>query len=239
MSGKVTASSESSRVPHPSRALRAKVGIYALFHHRIVSAARQRMTAQQPHQSHQPTAQRSIPLNCLRRIFRAGRNVAARRRNHRRDRPLVASQQPQHNEFGNLAHSRFRAAQRFSAAIKSLYDCKGFSPLGLSRELRSGAPATLPATFCSITTKARLSSFTIAVKSTVSNDFFGLITISTSTTSAFAPAGVSVSRTASRKRRFIRLRCTAPPRARPTVNPIRGPDATGAFAPPPPSGRCQ
>jgi hypothetical protein len=33
------------------------------------------------------------------------------------------------------------------------------------------------------------------------------------TTSAFAPASGRVSRTASRKRRFIRLRCTAPPRA--------------------------
>ncbi len=44
------------------------------------------------------------------------------------------------------------------------------------------------------------------------------------TTSAAGPATGLVSRTASRKRRFIRLRCTAPPKARPTVNPTRNPE---------------
>jgi hypothetical protein len=43
------------------------------------------------------------------------------------------------------------------------------------------------------------------------------------TTSAATPATGRDMRTASRKRRFIRLRSTAPPSARPTVNPIRSP----------------
>ena len=72
--------------------------------------------------------------------------------------------------------------------------------------------------FCSMTTKARRTSFTIESKSAVNTIFLGLMTTS---------AGISVPgrvrRTASRRRRFMRLRWTAPPRARPTVNPTRRP----------------
>ena len=63
-------------------------------------------------------------------------------------------------------------------------------------------------------------------KSMVSNDFFGLIT-----TSALTAEGIRESRTASRSRRFMRFRCTAPPSARPTVNPTRVPE--GAAVPVP------
>ena len=63
----------------------------------------------------------------------------------------------------------------------------------------------LPA-FC-ITTNARRTSFSKLSNSTVSTIFFGLITTSTSG----VVAGLQ-SLTASRKRRLIRLRCTAPPK---------------------------
>src|ERR1035437_9483715 len=107
MSGKVTVS---SRVPHFSRLLR-EVGLFvtqALLHHRIVPPMRKGVTPQQPPQSHQPSAQRAIPFHRLHRVFRAGRNIAARRRKHRRDRPLITPQQLQRSEFGKLAHEKFR-----------------------------------------------------------------------------------------------------------------------------------
>ena len=75
-----------------------------------------------------------------------------------------------------------------------------------------------------MTTKARRTSFSTASKSLVSNDFFGLMTMS-----ALTSAGGRDNRTASRSRRFMRLRSTAPPRARPTVNPTRSPRAGVAF----------
>jgi hypothetical protein len=171
---------------------------------------RKRMTAHQPPQSHQPSPCRAIPFHSLHRIFRAGRNVAACRRKHRRDSPLVPSQQLQSGALGNLAHRIQSRALRLG-------------------EFRSNPAADLspilPASFCSITRKARLTSFTTSAKSAVNSDFFGLIT-----TSALAPASGRVSRTASRKRRFIRLRSTAPPSPRPTVNPMRSPEATEDLA---------
>src|SRR6202158_4235060 len=69
-----------------------------------------------------------------------------------------------------------------------------------------------------ITSRARPTSSSTTENSSVSTDFFGLITTST------APASFSTerrSRTASRSRRLIRFRSTAPPSTRPTVNPTR------------------
>src|SRR6202163_1175763 len=71
-----------------------------------------------------------------------------------------------------------------------------------------------------ITSKARPTSSSTTENSSVSTDFFGLITTST------APASFSAerrSRTASRNRRLILFRSTAPPSTLPTVNPTRVP----------------
>ena len=87
---------------------------------------------------------------------------------------------------------------------------------GASSSLLVAQAFDLPASFCSMISNARRTSFTKSAKSTASTDFLGLMT-----TSALDPAIGRVSRTASRRRRFIRLRCTAPPSARPTVNPMR------------------
>jgi len=81
--------------------------------------------------------------------------------------------------------------------------------------------------FLSMTTKAWRTSFNSASKPVVKSTFFGLIT-----TSAPWPGTGRVRRTASRKRRFMRLRWTAPPSARPTVNPTRRPEVAGTLAEP-------
>src|ERR1700686_1535712 len=79
---------------------------------------------------------------------------------------------------------------------------------------------SLSISFFAITSRARPPSSSPPENSSVSTDFFGLITPST------APALFSTerrSRTASRNRRLIRFRSTAPPSTRPTVNPTRAP----------------
>ena len=91
----------------------------------------------------------------------------------------------------------------------------------------SGILGLAAASFFSMTTKAWRTSFSNASKLVVNSTFFGLIT-----TSAPGPGRGRVRRTASRKRRFMRLRWTAPPRARPTVNPIRRPGIAGTLAEP-------
>lgn len=166
------------------------------------------MTAKDSRTSHPPAAQSAVALNCLHGIFGARRHKPAGRRKHGRDGPLISPQQLQHDEFGDVAQERLPGFGLRLSAVSTVAD----------RE------SAFPESFCSITTKARLTSFTTAVKSAVSKDFFGLIT-----TSAAAPAGGSVMRTASRRRRFMRLRWTAPPNARPTVNPTRSPCAAGAL----------
>ncbi len=75
----------------------------------------------------------------------------------------------------------------------------------------------LPTLFA-INSSARPTSLTTVVNSTVSTLFLGLMTTST----ASAPFSAALRwRTASRRRRLIWLRCTAPPRTLPTVKPIR------------------
>src|SRR6266571_4979886 len=185
------------------------MGIF-LLHERIVPTMGQGMAPQQSPQRFQASAQHPVPFHRFHGVFRAGRNITARRRKNRRNRPLVRSQQLQHDEFWELVHGNCLQAPGFR-----LPEFFFSAPLPFE---------AFPASFSSMTTKARLTSFTTAAKSTVNNDFFGLMT-----TSALALAAGRVSRTASRKRRFIRLRCTAPPSARLTVNPIRSPGATGAL----------
>jgi hypothetical protein len=176
--------------------------------HRVVPAAAERMATQQSHQPHPYPTQRPVSFHGFLRVFRTSRHETAGRGQQRRNCPLVSPQHLQHNEFGKLAHANRLQALGFR-----------LPELLLALGATSGSTPALPASFRSITTKARFTSFTTSAKSMTSNDFFGLMT-----TSAATPAGSPHSRTASRKRRFIRLRCTAPPRARPTVNPMRGPD---------------
>jgi len=123
MSGKVTYSSEYLRLPHFVRTPRKarpersrRVGI--LFHDGIVSPVHKRMTPQQPPQSLQPSAQRTIPLHCFHRVFRTRRNKAARGWNKRRNRPLVSSQQLQHYDFGNLLHRNVLSSRRPPARVR-------------------------------------------------------------------------------------------------------------------------
>lgn len=84
-------------------------------------------------------------------------------------------------------------------------------------------------TFCAITSKARRTSCSRPAKSAFISDFLGLTTTSTAGITAGQQA-----RTDARSRRFIRLRSTAPPRARLTVKPIRMPAATRRCGAPPP-----
>jgi len=169
--------------------------------HRIMSAARKRMAAQQSKQRHPTAPQNSVSLHCLDRIFRAGGNVPAGRREQRRDGPLVGLQQLERREFCNVSHSYSIPGRGFRLPeLASSEDAGGRS-------------------FCSTTVKARRISSSTAWKSAVTSDFFGFITTSASTFD-----GGCESRTASRKRRFMRLRSTAPPSARLTVNPTRSPD---------------
>src|ERR1700693_2252740 len=179
---------------------------------RVITPRGKRVTTQKAQHGHQPSTYRTIAFDGLHRVFGAGRNIAAGRRKDRRDSPLISSQQVQHDDFSELVHIRHQA-------LGCLLPEPRFKSAG----------DVLSESFCSMTTKARLTSLTTVLKSTVSNAFFGLMT-----TSAFAPASGRVSRTASRKRRFIRLRCTAPPSARPTVNPLRGPES---FSPLPAAAR--
>jgi hypothetical protein len=191
-----------------SRRSSARASPSVTLHHRVVSPARERMAAQQSRQRLPASAENPVAFHGFLGIVGTGRHKAAGRRQQRRDRPLVGSQHFQDDEFGELEHK------------------VGLQAFGVRRPesllvplATSGSAPALPASFPSITTKARHTSFTTSAKSMTSKDFFGLMT-----TSAPTSPGKPQSRTASRNRRFMRLRCTAPPRARPTVNPMRGPE---------------
>src|SRR5712691_9031108 len=141
-----------------------------LFYHRIIAAARERMTAEDANKGHPSAAQSAIALDGFHGIFGAGRHVAASRRKQGRDRPLVSPQQLQYDEFGELVQDRLPASGFRLPAILFVAGSVGVLPVMFC------------ASFCSITAKAWLSSFSTAEKSVVSNDFFGLITTSAATT---------------------------------------------------------
>src|SRR4051812_20236824 len=92
----------------------------------------------------------------------------------------------------------------------------------LGRRGVSLAATPLP---CCTAAKARSISASSFGSSSVTADFLGLIT-----TSTFALSGPKFFRSASRMRRLIRLRVTAPPSIFPTVSPTRGPS---------PDSRCK
>lgn len=186
------------------------------FHHRIVSARRQRMTTQNSRKRHPSPPQSAITSNRFHRVFGTGRHITTGCREHRRNRPFVSSQQLQHDEFGTFTHDW----------LSDALPRPGF------RLLLSPAFKDLVAIFCPMTAKAFCTSSSNCVNPAVKTDFFGLIT-----TSAAKPDSVRDNRTASRRRRLMRLRCTAPPSARPTVNPMRSPGVTAGVDKPAVSGR--
>src|ERR1051326_962815 len=160
-------------------ALFFRVGL-PIFHYRVVAGVRERVAAQQAGQGHQASTQNAVAVDRFHGIFRTGGNEAARWRQHWRNRPLVGSQELQHNEFGKLAHDYRLPAFGFP-----------LSELGFSSTF-SAVPFL--ASFCSMTTKAWRTSFTMAANCVVNSDFFGLMT-----TSALAIGQGRFKRTASRK----------------------------------------
>jgi hypothetical protein len=165
----------------------------AIPNYRIQPALSKRMASQHPSHRHHAAAKRPIPLHCFHRVLRTSRHVPARRRKHRRDPPLISSEQPQRDSFH-------------------------FSP-----------------SFLAIVSRARPTSSSTTENSSVSTDFLGLITTST------APDLASASRrnrTASRSRRLIRFRSTAPPSTRPTVKPTRATPLDETLASEMPSGEA-
>jgi hypothetical protein len=113
-----------------------------------------------------------------------------------------------------------RTGMREEAGARSSTCIRGETRARLGLRSASGQSLvdTFGAAFCVITSKARRISCCSPAKSAVSSDFFGLITTSTNG----GTSGQQL-RTDSRKRRFIRFRSTAPPRARLTVKPMRIP----------------
>lgn len=171
--------------------------IWRLLHYRVVAGVGEGMAAHDSGEGHPSSAQGAVALDGFHGVFGTRRHVAAGWRKQGRDGPFVGSQQLQRDEFGGAVQDRLSASGvRLSGPL-----------------LRSSERGD---NFCSITAKARVTSFKIAAKSAVRSDFFGLIT-----TSAARLVGGCDKRTASRRRRFMRLRSTAPPRARLTVKPTR------------------
>src|SRR5579859_2082017 len=123
-----------------------------IFHHWVVAGMGQWVTAQQAGQGHQTSTQNAVAVDRLHGVFRTCGNEAARWRQHRRNRPLVGSQELQHHEFGKLAHDYRLPASGFRLPEVAL------SLVPSPRFLAS---------FCSITTKAWWTSFTTAANSVV------------------------------------------------------------------------
>src|SRR5579863_3483885 len=148
------------------------------------------MASQHPPRSHPSPTQRPIPLHRLHRILRASRNITAGRGKPRRNRPLVSPQHPPHNVFSKLIQCAlpqklsdprktlsFRAEHDFPRSGKP---CVVEGPCVSLASNSSKHPYRVLPTFCSITTKARATSFSTAPNSFVSKHFLGLITTSTS-----------------------------------------------------------
>src|SRR5216683_1088736 len=88
-------------------------------HHGVVTAAGKWMAAEDASEGHPSTTQSAIALDGFHGIFGASRYVAAGRRQHGRDGPLVGSQQLQRDEFGEIAHGGYRAL------APAILDCAG------------------------------------------------------------------------------------------------------------------
>ena len=77
---------------------------FPFLHHGVVAAVNKWVAAQQSGQCHQPPAQDAEAVNRLHGVFRAGGNVAAGRREQRREGPLVSSQELKHEKFSKTTH---------------------------------------------------------------------------------------------------------------------------------------
>jgi hypothetical protein len=89
-------------------------------HHWIVAAVCERMAAQQPPQRHHSSTQGAITLDGLHGVFRTCRNIAACGREHRRDGPLVGSQQLEDNALCDVAHKNLSALRLSACGTRKL-----------------------------------------------------------------------------------------------------------------------
>src|SRR5579871_195816 len=70
----------------------------------IVPALYKGMAAQQPGHRFKSAADDAEAFDRFHRVLRTGRNVATSGQEHRRNRPLVASQQVEHDALGKIGH---------------------------------------------------------------------------------------------------------------------------------------
>ncbi len=168
-------------------------GFVSLCRNRIESARMKRMAPEQTAHSHQRSAQCSMFGNRNRRIFRTARLEAAR--------ALRSGQSMDRRRDRSLIES-----ERCAPTC-----CSQLRPRRTVR-IHFAAPAP-PATL----EKMRATS-----RSRRANSISITVRRGCSTTSTRGGSSLKWRRTASLIRRRIRLRSTAPPKARPAVNPTRG-----------------
>jgi len=135
------------------------------------------------------------------------------------DKRMASQKSPSRHQTAaerSVALNRFRRVVRTGRHIAAGRRQRGRNPPLVSPEQPQHDKYHFSPNFFAIAAKARLTSSNRTGNSTVSTDFLGLMTTSTAVFSARRSK-----RTASRKRRLIRLRSTAPPSNRPTVKPKR------------------
>lgn len=108
-------------------------GRWRALHNRIAAAANKGMAAQDAGQGHQGAAKHAVTLDGLRCIVGTRGNVTTRRRQQRRDRRLVASQELERNEFGTVAHFADVVSSAVHCGTRSLLFA---SPMCFNQDLR-------------------------------------------------------------------------------------------------------
>jgi len=205
--------------------------------HWIEPALRQRVASQYSPDCQQTTPRNPVTIDRFHRVLGARRHIPASGQEHGRDRPFVCSKYEQRNGLENLTHPVLNSPviPRFSTPASLLLNLSVISEERSDDE--SGFPRSREkprslallgittmnyfvrlSTDFRITSKARPISSPNSANSSLSTDFLGLTTTSTGSETAG-----QCKRTDSRNRRFMRLRSTAPPSTRPTVNPMRRP----------------
>lgn len=166
--------------------------------HWVESTFGEGMATEQARNCHCATAECPITIDSFHRVFRTARHVTTRRRKQWRHCPLVPTQQLNDCKFNGVFHPSVADPLDFNA--RDVFSIGSYDYV----------------VFCCTTANAFSTSFNNSSNSTFNNDFLGLMT----TSAAILFCGRR-RRTASRSRRFMRLRSTAPPNARLTVNPTR------------------
>src|SRR5580704_9672098 len=87
---------------------------------RVIATFRERVATQQARQCHPAPAQRAMPFDGFHRILRTRRNVSARRRKQRRNRPLVSPEQPEYGLAHHLHFVRFSPTALQKPSARSL-----------------------------------------------------------------------------------------------------------------------